>query len=82
MNIERMVCYENGRFVLVAAGSAKSQVLGQGDTLEVFEFGRFQPVTVWSGGYRGWYYTTADGRRARFAIGMRVRNYRATCANI
>ena len=81
-NMEHMVCYADSRFVLVASGSASSQVLCQGDTLEVFEYGRFQPVEVCSGGYRGWYYITADGRPARFALGMRAQNYRAGCSSI
>jgi hypothetical protein len=81
-NIEQFVSYEGGRFVLPAAGSQVPQVLGQGDRLEVFEYGRFQSVTVCSGGYGGWYYLTAGGRSARFAIGLRARNYRAICVNI
>ena len=81
-NTEQVVCYKNGRFVLAAAGSAGSQVLGQGDVLEMFEYGRFRLVTVCSGGYGGWYYRSAAGRPARFAIGMRARNYRAKCSTI
>lgn len=81
-NIEQFVCYQDRRFTLAAAGSAGPRVLGQGDALEVFEYGRFQSVRVCSGGYGGWYYITAAGRPARFAIGMRARNYRATCSTI
>jgi hypothetical protein len=80
---ECLICYDKqDRVVLAAAGSGGSQVLDQGDTLEVFEYGRFQLVTVYSGGYCGWYYLTAAGRPARFAIGMRTQNYRAKCSNI
>lgn len=80
--MEYTVCYEDGHFMLVSASSTNSQALHQGDTLEVFQYGGFQPVTVCSGGYHGWYYVTTDGQPARFAIGMRAQNYRATCANI
>ncbi len=69
---ERFVNFERGRYVLSSAQGG-SYILGAGDVIELYQFGRFEPVRVEHGGYRGWYYVTAAGRCARFALGMRAR---------
>lgn len=70
---ERYVNFERGRYVLSSAHGAGTYVLSAGDVIELYQFGRFEPVRVEHGGYCGWYYVTAYGRRARFALGMRAR---------
>jgi len=79
---ERWVHFEDGRVVLAATSSEGSQVLNAGDEIELLMGGRFQPIEVCHGGSRGWYYVTADGQPARFAVGMLARNYRARCSTI
>jgi hypothetical protein len=73
---ERWVCFEHGHVVLAASGTEKPQVLNKGDVIELFEHSRFQPVEVCDGGSGGWYYVTAEGQPARFAVGQRVQGYR------
>ena len=70
---ERFVSYESGRYVLVGEYGMGRYVLSAGDVVELYTQDRFQPVRVENGGYRGWYYVTADGQRARFALGMKAR---------
>ena len=60
-------------FVLMGRPGHDDCALSAGAVLEVYINGRFQPVRVVSGGYRGWYYVLADGRRGRFALGMQAR---------
>jgi hypothetical protein len=70
---ERYVGFEAGRYVLVGQRGMGTYILTAGDVIELFIQGRYQPVRVASGGYRGWYYITADGQRARLAISMQAR---------
>jgi hypothetical protein len=70
---ERWVAYEDGHYILVGRYGMGRYILSAGDTLELLIQGRFQPVWVANGEYHGWYYVTADGQRARFALGMRAR---------
>ena len=67
------MAFESGRVVLIGEYGMGRYVLAAGDVVELYTQGRFQPVRVESGGYRGWYYVTADGQRARFALGMKAR---------
>jgi hypothetical protein len=62
-----------GRYVLAGRQGVDDHVLAAGDVLELSTSGRCQAVRVASGGYRGWYYVTADGQRGRFALGMKAR---------
>jgi len=70
---ERFVSYESGHYVLVGEYGMGRYVLSAGDVVELYTRDRFQPVRVEHGGYRGWYYVTADGQQARFALGMKAR---------
>ncbi len=70
---ERVVGFESGRFVLIGERGMGTYILSAGDVFELDIQGQFQPVRVASGGYNGWYYVTADGQPARFALGMRAR---------
>ena len=70
---ERFVSYESGHYILVGEYGMGRYVLSAGDVVELYTQDRFQPVRVEHGGYRGWYYITADGQRARFALGMKAR---------
>ncbi len=66
---------DNGEhYVLVRRQEGmEEQVLVADDVLELVANGGWQAVRVASGGYRGWYYITADGQRARFALCMQAR---------
>src|SRR5579884_2525612 len=68
---ERLVGFANGHFVLL--GGEVTEVLKAGDVVEVCLQGRYQPVCVASGGYKGWYYVTEAGRKERFGLCMRAR---------
>lgn len=70
---EGFIAYDGCHFVLVGRPGHDDCVLSVGDVLELCVGGRFQSVRVASGGYRGWYYVLADGRRGRFALGMQAR---------
>ena len=70
---DRFVNFENGRYVLTGERGMGTYILSAGDVFELDIQGQFQPVRVASGGYNGWYYVTADGQPARFALGMRAR---------
>ena len=70
---ERVVGFESGRYVLIGERGMGTYILSAGDVFELYIRGDFQPVRVESGGYHGWYYVTADGQPARFALGMRAR---------
>jgi hypothetical protein len=70
---ERLVAYEDGHYILVGRYGMGRYILTAGDTLELFHQARFQQVWVVRGEYHGWYYVTAEGQRARFALGMRAR---------
>jgi len=70
---ERYVSYESGHYVLVGEYGMGIYMLTAGDVIRLYIQGRFQPVRVESGGYRGWYYVTADGQWGRFAFGMKAR---------
>jgi len=66
---EGVIGYNGEHFVLIARQvGMEEHALGAGDVLELSASGRRQAVRVASGGYRGWYYITADGHRARFAL--------------
>ncbi len=65
--------YDGCQFVLAGRPGHDDRVLSAGDVIELFVDGCFQPVRIASGGYRGWYFVLADGRRARFALGMQAR---------
>ena len=69
----RFVSYEAGRYVLIGEYGMGTYVLTAGDVLELLISGRWQRAYVASGGYRGWYYITADGQSERFAVGMWAR---------
>jgi hypothetical protein len=72
---EGVIGYNGAHFVLVGRQEEmEDQVLIAGDVLELGASGSSrQGVHVASGGYRGWYYITVDGQRARFALCMRAR---------
>jgi hypothetical protein len=70
---EYRIAYQDGRYVLF--GQQQSIVLEVGDWLELCIGERWQVVRVCSGGYCGWYYETADGRRGRFAVSQQAQGY-------
>src|SRR5690348_19244 len=72
---EGVIGYDGEHFILVGRQQEMDdQVLIAGDVLELGASGSSrQGVHVASGGYRGWYYITTDGQRARFALCMRAR---------
>jgi len=70
---EGHISYNADRYALVGRQGLDDHVLSVGDVLELSANGRRQAVRVASGGYQGWYYETADGQRARFALCMKAR---------
>jgi len=64
---------EQLRYTLVGSNGHVSTWLTAGDILALSIDGQDQRALVASGGYRGWYFVTADGRRGRFAISMKAR---------
>lgn len=70
---EGIIGYDGGHYVLVGRQEGMEEhVLVAGDVLEFDASGRRQAVHVASGGYRGWYYITADGQQARFVLCMQA----------
>ena len=70
---EGFIGYDGCHFVLVGRQGHDECVLAADAVLELYISGRFQPVRVASGGYRGWYFVLANGQRGRFALGMQAR---------
>ncbi len=70
---EGVIGYNGEHYVLIGRQEGmEQQVLVAGDVLELVANGRRQAVRVASGGYRGWYYVTDRGHRARFALCMQA----------
>ena len=70
---EGYISHNAGRYVLTGRSGVEDHVLAAGDVLELALGGRYQTVCVAGGGYHGYYYHTAGGERARFALCMRAR---------
>jgi hypothetical protein len=71
---EGVIGYNGEHYVLIGRQEGmKEQVLVAGNVLELVANGHRQAVRVASGGYRGWYYVTDRGHRARFALCMQAR---------
>ena len=77
---ERIGCNAEG-FTLVNQRGREMAALRAGDSVELFVGNGWQRVRVQSGGYKGWYYVTPDGRMARFALSMLARGYQASAAS-
>jgi hypothetical protein len=73
MNTEGVLSYGLGHYKLVDQHGMDQHCFQAGDVFEVRVGGEFQAVRLESGGYKGWYFVTADGRRARPAICMKAR---------
>jgi uncharacterized protein DUF5348 len=73
MNTEGVLGYGLGHYKLVNHHGMDQHCLQAGDVFEVRAGGEFQAVRLESGGYKGWYFVTADGRRARPALCMKAR---------
>ena len=73
MNIEGVLGYSLCHYKLVGQHGMDQHCLQAGDVLEVRVGGEFQTVRLETGGYKGWYFVTADGRRARPALCMKAR---------
>jgi hypothetical protein len=69
---EGYISHNADHYVLAGRQGLDDYVLSVGDVLELSTNGRRQAVRVASGGYCGWYYITADGQRARFALCMKA----------
>lgn len=71
---EGVIGYNGEHYVLIGRQEEmEEQVLVAGDVLELVANGGWQAVRMASGGYRGWYYVTNRGQRARFALCMQAR---------
>jgi len=69
---EGSIGYNGDHYVLVGRVRTEDHVLVAGDVLALAVNGRRQACRVAHGGYRGWYYVTDNGRRARFALCMKA----------
>lgn len=70
---EGYISHNADRYILAGRPGLDDYVLSVGDVLELAIGGGYQTVCVAGGGYHGWYYHTAGGERARFALCMRAR---------
>jgi hypothetical protein len=70
---EGSIGYNGDHYVLVGRERTEDHVLVAGDVLALAVNGRHQACRVAHGRYRGWYYVTDDGQRARFALCMKAR---------
>lgn len=72
---ENFIAYdpEQLRYTLVGSNGHVSTWLTAGDILALSIGGQDQQARVASGGYRSWYFVTANGHRGRFAISMKAR---------
>lgn len=77
MEHEGYIGYGSEGYTVVNQHGHEVMTLRAGDTLELFIGKGWQRVHVESGGYKGWYYVTADGQPARFALSMQIRGYQA-----
>jgi hypothetical protein len=68
-----LVSYQIDRYILIDVHNIGVRTFSVDDAFELFLDGRWQTVILKSGGYKGWYYVTASGERARLALGMRCR---------
>jgi hypothetical protein len=69
---EGYISYDRDRYVLTGRRGLDDHLLAAGAVLELSINGWRQAVVA-SGGYRGYFYVTADGLRARFALCMKAR---------
>ncbi len=67
------VGYDGASYVLLNKQGQQVHVLAVGDVIEVQMGDTWCRVRVESGGYKGFYYVTSQGRRGRFALCMQVR---------
>ena len=67
---ESFIAYDPAQraYTLVGSTGHANHVLTAGDVLALAISGQYQQVRVAHGGYRGWYFVTARGRRGRFAL--------------
>ena len=77
MEYEGYIGYGSEGYTVVNQQGHEVVTLRAGDTLELFIGKGWQRVQVESGGYKGWYYVTADGQPARFALAMQIQGYQA-----
>ncbi len=77
MEHEGYIGYGSEGYTVVNQQGHEVVTLRAGDTLELFIGNGWQRVHVESGGYKGWYYVTADDQPARFAVAMQIRGYQA-----
>jgi len=70
---EGYISYDRDRYILAGRQGLDDHLLAAGDVLELSISGWRQAVCVASGGYRGYFYVSADGLRARFALCMKAR---------
>jgi hypothetical protein len=73
MNTEGVLGYGLGHYKLVGQHGMDQYCFQAGDVFEVRVGGQWQAVRMESGGYKGWYFVTADGQRARPALCMKAR---------
>jgi hypothetical protein len=73
--LESLIAYDPTQRAYTLGGNTgqSNHVLTAGDVLALSISGQDQLARVASGGYRGWYFVTADGRRGRFATSMKAR---------
>ena len=79
MEQEGYIGYGSEGYTVVNQQGHEVVTLGVGDSLELFIGTAWQWVRVESGGYKGWYYVTADGQPARFAVAMQIEAIKRRC---
>jgi uncharacterized protein DUF5348 len=73
MNTEGILGYALGHYLLIGQRDVDQHYFQAGDVFEVHIGGEWQAVRMESGGYKGWYFVTADDQRVRPALCMKAR---------
>ena len=73
MNTEGILGFALGQYLLIGQHDGDQHCIQAGDVFEVHISGQWQAVRMESGGYKGWYFVTADGERIRLALCMKAR---------
>ena len=73
MNTEGILGYALGHYLLIGQHDGDQHCIQADDVFEVHISGQWQAVRMESGGYKGWYFVTADGERIRLALCMKAR---------
>jgi hypothetical protein len=73
MTTEGILGFALGHFMLIGQHDVYQHSFQAGEEFEVRIGGEWKAVRMESGGYKGWYFVTADDQRVRPAVCMKAR---------